>query len=86
MPAAIDDATRSEIVFRAALGDTRTEIAETVGVSRTTVRKYLDHTRTVVEESARPRQTLCAIIENEYDWDGEKGDGPDFDGVDFMSM
>ena len=87
MPAAIDDATRADIVFRAAQGFTRSEIAQTVGVSRTTVRKYLERPRTEVEDSDRPRKTLCAIIEADYEWDSEtEGTGPDIDGVDFMSM
>jgi len=69
MPAAIDDTTRSEIVFRAALGESQTAIAEATGCSRTTVRKYLDETRSIVEESAAPRERLCAIITESYDWD-----------------
>lgn len=87
MPAPIDDATRADIVFRAARGATRSEIAEALGVSRTTVRKYLEKADSAVEDSDRPRETLCAIIRNEYDWD--RGDGEadlDIDGVDFMSM
>ncbi|WP_275736746.1 helix-turn-helix domain-containing protein [Halorhabdus sp. SVX81] len=87
MPAAIDDATRAEIVFRAARGETRSEIAEALDLSRTTVRKYLERTDSVVENSDQPRETLCAIIRNEYDWDRGDGEmGRDIDGVDFMSM
>ncbi|WP_136688051.1 helix-turn-helix domain-containing protein [Halorhabdus amylolytica] len=87
MPAAIDDETRSEIVFRAAQGYTRSEIAKTVGISRTTVRKYLEKTIEVTEDSDRPRETLCAIIQNDYDWDRTEGKTDlDIDGVDFMSM
>lgn len=71
MPAPIDETTRSEIVFRAALGESQTAIAAATDLSRTTVRKYLDETRGIVEESSRPRERLCAIITGSYDWDTE---------------
>lgn len=69
MPAAIDAATRGDIVCYAALGYSQSAIAEEVGVSRRTVAKYLDLARAEVEGSTRPRRTLCAIVRGEYDWE-----------------
>ena len=69
MPAPIDDEARSAIVFHAALGYGQAEIAEEVGVSRNTVRKYLRKTREAVEEAEDPRETLSAILRGEYDWE-----------------
>lgn len=83
MPAAIDTSVRADIVFHAALGYSQQEIADEVDVSRNTVRKYLEAARRNVEASSNPRDALCAIVEDEYDWEG--GDrGPS--GVDLMSM
>jgi transcriptional regulator with XRE-family HTH domain len=70
MPVEIDTTTRADIAFYAAQGYSQEAIAEEAGVSRRTVRKYLDRTREVVEDSADPRATLCAIVVGEYDWDG----------------
>jgi transposase len=86
MPAAIDAATRGDIVFYAALGYSQEAIADEAGVSRRTVRKYLDRARETVERSARPRRTLCAILRGEYDWEqGERA--PDgVDTGDLMSL
>jgi transposase len=84
MPAEIDTETRSRIVYYTALGYTQQEVGERVGVSRNTVRKYRRKTREVVEDADDPRQRLCAIIEDEYDWD--RGEGPDELGVGYMSM
>ena len=86
MPAAIDAATRGDIVFYAALGYSQEAIAEEAGVSRRTVRKYLDRAREEVERSARPRRTLCAILRGEHDWErGERA--PDgVDTGDLMSL
>lgn len=69
MPAAIDDDARSAIVFHAALGYAQQEIAEEVGVSRNTVRKYLGRTREAVEGAEEPREALAAIVRGDYDWD-----------------
>lgn len=69
MPAEIDSGTRADIAFYAAQGYTRREIAEAVGVSRNTVRKYLQRTRSAVEGSDDPRATLCAIVRDRYDWE-----------------
>jgi len=86
MPAEIDTATRADIAFYAAQGYSQEAIAEKAGVSRRTVRKYLDRTRNVVEESADPRATLCAIVRDEYEWD-LLGRTPDGAGTgDLMSM
>lgn len=86
MPAEIDSATRADIVFYAAQGYSQAEVAEEVGVSRRTVRKYLDRTREAVEESAEPRATLCAIVTDDYEWD-LAGRTPDGAGTgDLMSM
>jgi transcriptional regulator with XRE-family HTH domain len=86
MPAAIDAATRADIAFYAAQGYSQEAIAEETGVSRRTVRKYLDRTREVVEDSADPRATLCAILRDDYDWvQGERA--PDGVGTgDLMSL
>ena len=72
MPAEIDVATRADIAFYAAQGYSQEGIAEETGVSRRTVRKYLDLTREEVAASDRPRETLCAIVRGEYDW--QRGD------------
>ncbi|PSP94904.1 hypothetical protein BRC78_01050, partial [Halobacteriales archaeon QH_8_68_33] len=72
MPAEIDAATRADIAFYAAQGYSQEGIAEETGVSRRTVRKYLDLTREEVAASDRPRETLCAIVRGEYDW--QRGD------------
>lgn len=74
MPAAITDEERGAIVRRAALGYTQSAIADEVGVSRNTVRKYLGLTREAVESSATPEETLAAIVLGEYDW--ERSDRP----------
>lgn len=84
MPAAIDGATRSDIVYYAAIGYSNRDVADEVGVSRNTVRKYLELTRTAVEESADPRETLCAILEDDYDW--EEGSTSGEVRLEFMSM
>lgn len=84
MPAPIDDEERAAIVYYAALGYPRSEIAAEVGVSRNTVRKYLERARETVESADDPRATLCAIVENEYDW--ERGRVPGPDDLGFMSM
>ena len=69
MPAAITPAQRSAIVRRASLGYSQAAIAEAVGVSRNTVRKYLHETRAVVEAADDPAATLAAIVREEYDWE-----------------
>lgn len=84
MPPAIDAAARGDIVYYAALGYSQRAIAEEVGVSRNTVRKYLELARSAVEESAEPRTTLCAILEDDYDWDA--GKPREEVRLDFMSM
>lgn len=84
MPPAIDEAARGNIVFYAALGYSQRAVAEEVGVSRNTARKYLELARAAVEDSSEPRATLCAILEGEYDW--EAGTRPDEGRLDFMSM
>lgn len=69
MPAAITDERRSAIVYYAALGYAQQAIAEEVGVSRNTVRKYLRLTREAVEDAEDPRETLAEVIQGQYDWD-----------------
>lgn len=69
MPAPIPDEVRNEIVRRAALGYSQREIAEAVGVSRNTVRKYLRRTREVVEGSSDPDGTLADVIQGRHDWE-----------------
>jgi|GEM_PF-1868701 len=86
MPAEIDSATRADIAFYAAQGYSQEAVAEAAGVSRRTVRKYLDRTRDAVETSANPRATLCAILRDEYDW-GQGERAPDgVDTGDLMSL
>jgi DNA-binding CsgD family transcriptional regulator len=68
VPAEIDSTARADIAFYAAQGLTRREIADAVGVSRNTVRKYLRLVRAEVDASDDPRATLCAIVRDEYDW------------------
>ena len=68
MPAPITDEERSAIVYYAALGYAQSAIAEEVGVSRNTVRKYLRRTRAAVEDAENPRETLAAVVLGEYDW------------------
>ena len=84
MPAAIGEDVRAAIVYHAALGYSNREVAEEVGVSRNTVGKYLERARAVVETAEDPRATLCAILENEYDW--ERGRVRGTDGLGFISM
>lgn len=69
MPAPIPDEARSRIVFLSALGYTQREIAEEVGVSRNTVRKYLRLTRAVVENADDPEGTLADVVRGRYDWE-----------------
>ena len=69
MPAAIPDETRSRIVFHAALGYSQRDIAEEVGVSRNTVRKYLRRAREAVEESEDPPRALADVVTGQYDWE-----------------
>jgi len=72
MPAEIGPSTRADIAFYAAQGYSQERVAEEAGVSRRTVRKYLDRTRAEVAASDRSRETLCAIVRGEYDW--QRGD------------
>lgn len=72
MPAEIDDETRSQIIHYTALGYTQQEISDVVGVSRNTIKKYRELTREAVEATDDPRETLVAILENDYDWDRAK--------------
>lgn len=83
MPAPIDRSTRSDIVYYAAQGHSQAEIAAAVDVSRNTVRKYLELTETAVEAANEPRDRLCAIIRDEYDWEAESTDEVR---LDFLSM
>jgi len=69
VPAPIDDDTRSAIVARAALGYSQRDIAEELGLSRTTVRKYLHLTREVVEGADDPRAALADVVTGRYDWE-----------------
>ena len=69
MPAAIPDETRSRIVVLAALGYTQREIAEEVGVSRNTVRKYLRLARVAVEGAGDPRRALADVVLGRHDWE-----------------
>ena len=69
MPAALDYDARSRIAYYSALGYTQQEISEEVGVSRTTVRKYRAKIRDAVESSDDPRETLVAMLRNQYEWD-----------------
>ena len=73
MPAAIDSATRADIVYYSALGYTQQETSDAVGVSRNTVRKYREAAREAVERADDPRRTLAEIILDEYDWDRSNG-------------
>ena len=75
MPAPIPDEARADIVFLAALGYTRAEIAEEAGVSRNTVRKYLRLARDAVEAEDAPRAALVAVVRAEYDWERPDGTG-----------
>lgn len=84
MPAAIDASTRGDIVYYAALGYSQQAVADAVGVSRNTVRKYLELTREIVEDAEEPRERLCAVLEGTYDWDGRTGS--EAVRLDFMSM
>jgi len=73
MPAAIDSATRADIVYYSALGYSQQETSDAVGVSRNTVRKYRETAREAVERADDPRRTLAEIILDEYDWDRSNG-------------
>jgi predicted transcriptional regulator len=72
MPAAITDDQRNRIVYYAALGYTRSDIAEEVGVSRNTVRKYLREARETVESSEGPEETLAAMVRGDHDWESQR--------------
>ena len=74
MPAAIDPATRADIIYYSALGYTQQEISDAVGVSRNTIRKYRRAARDAVADADDPRRTLAEILLNEYNWD--RTDGP----------
>lgn len=69
MPAPIPDEVRSAIVVHAALGYSQREIADRLGVSRNTVRKYLRRTREVVEASDDPEGILADVVRGRYDWE-----------------
>ena len=69
MPAPIPDEARNRIVFYSALGYSQREIAEAVGVSRNTVRKYREEARTIVEAADEPGATLAEIVSGSYDWE-----------------
>ena len=78
MPAALDTHDRSAIVYYAALGYAQQEIADEVGVSRNTVRKYLRLNRRIVEDAPDPRETLAAVIREQYDWERPGRTAPSF--------
>lgn len=69
MPAPLDDADRSRIVYYSALGYSQRAISDAVGASRNTVRKYQRRAREAVESADDPTDTLVAIIEGRYDWE-----------------
>ena len=78
MPAPLDRDARSRIAYYSALGYTQQEIGEKVDVSRTTVRKYQAKIRYAVETSDDPRETLVALVRNEYEWDRSATPIPSF--------
>lgn len=78
MPAEIDDAKRSQIIYYSALGYSQQEISDEVGVARNTVTKYQRKTRKAVESADTPKETLTDIIENQYDWERSQNKIPSF--------